>query len=98
MFINDQKFNILPQWLVRFDTSILPHLDADHDAPVPDHFDKGHSVIRVLVQRLMEEDHPTNAAVDAIVCTEEYLPVLSAVLLCVLHSDLGQPLSHAACE
>lgn len=76
----------------------LPHLDSNQDTPVPNHFDKGHTVVRVLVERLMEEDHPSNAAVDAIVCAEENLPVLSAVLLCVLHSDLGQPLGHAACS
>ena len=75
-----------------------PHLDADQDAPVPDHFDKGHTIIRVLVQRLVEEDDPSDAGVDAIVCTEENLPVLSAVLLCVLHSHLRQSLSHAACD
>lgn len=76
----------------------MPNLDADQDAPVPDHFDKAYTVIRVLIQRLMEEDDPSNAAVDAIICTEENLPELSAVLFCVLHPDLGEPLSHAACN
>lgn len=74
-----------------------PHLDADQDAPVPDHFDKGYTIIRVLVQRLMEEDDTSEAAVDTIVCTKENLPKLSAVLLCVLHPYLGQPFRHAAC-
>ena len=74
-----------------------PHLDADQDAPVSDHFHKGYAVIGVLVQRLVEEDDPSDAAVDAIVCAEEDLPVLPAVLLRVLHADLGQPLRHAAC-
>lgn len=76
----------------------LPHLDANQDAPVSDHFDKGHAIIRVLVQRLVEEDDPTDAGVDAIIRTEKDLPVLSAIFLCVLHSNLGQPLSHAACR
>lgn len=76
----------------------LPHLDANQDAPVSDHFDEGHAIIRVLVQRLVEEDDPSNAGVDAIIGTEKDLPVLSAVLLRVLHSNLGQPLSHAACR
>lgn len=74
-----------------------PHLDADQDAPVPDHFDKGHTIIRVLVQRLMEEDDTSEATVDTIVCAKENLPELSAVLLCVLHPYLGQPFRHAAC-
>lgn len=75
----------------------MPHLDANHGAPVPDHFDKGYAVIRVLVQRLMEEDDPSDAGVDTFVCAEENLPELSAILLCVLHPNLGQPLGHAAC-
>lgn len=74
------------------------HLDADQDAPVPDHLDEGYAVIRVLVERLMEEDDPSDAAVDALVRTEENLPELSAVLLRVLHADLGQTLGHAACD
>lgn len=75
-----------------------PHLDADQDAPLPDHFDKGYAIVRVLIQRLMEEDDTSKAAVDAIICAEENLPELSAVLLRVLYSDLGQPLGHAACS
>lgn len=74
------------------------HLDADQDAPVPDHFDKGHAAVRVLVQRLVEEDDASEAAVDAVVGAEENLPELSAVLLRVVHPDLGQTLPHAACE
>lgn len=74
------------------------HLDADQDAPVPDHFHKGHAAVRVLVQRLVEEDDASEAAVDAVVGAEENLPELSAVLLRVVHPDLGQTLPHAACE
>ena len=77
---------------------LMLHLDADQDAPVPDHLDEGYAVIRVLVERLMEEDDPSDAAVDALVRTEENLPELSAVLLRVLHADLGQTLGHAACD
>lgn len=73
-------------------------LDPNQDSPVPDHFDKGNAIIRVLVQGLVEEDDPSDAAVDAIVRTEEDLPILPAVLLRVLHSDLSQPLSHTACS
>lgn len=46
----------------------------------------------------MEEDDASKTTVDAVVCTEENLPELSAVLLCVIHSNLSQPLSHAACS
>lgn len=45
----------------------------------------------------MEEDNSSEAAVDTIVCADEDLPELSAVLLSVLHSHLGQTLPHAAC-
>lgn len=74
-----------------------PDLDSHQDVTVSDHFDKGYTVVRVLVQRLVEEDNPSKAAVDAIICSEEDLPELSAVLLRVLHSHLGQTLPHAAC-
>lgn len=45
----------------------------------------------------MEEDNSSKVAVDPIVCADEDLPELSAVLLSVLHSYLGQALPHAAC-
>lgn len=72
-------------------------LDSHQDVAVSDHFDKGHAAVGVLVQGLVEEDNPSKAAVDAIVCSEEDLAELSAVLLRVLHSHLGQTLPHAAC-
>jgi len=76
----------------------LTDLDANQDASIPDQLNKEYAVIRVLVQRLMEEDDPSDAAVDAVICTKEDLAILPAVLLRVLHSDLGQSLSHAACR
>ena len=93
--ILDQKINlkINEGWC-----DLILHLDADQDAPVPDHLDEGHAIIRVLVERLVEEDDPSDAAVDALVRAEENLPELSAVLLRVLHADLGQTLGHAACD
>lgn len=74
-----------------------PDLDSHQDVAVPDHFDEGHAVVGVLVQGLVEEDHPAEAAVDAIVRAEEDLPELPAVLLRVVHPHLGQTLAHAAC-
>lgn len=91
--IRKSTFKIKKGWC-----DLILHLDADQDAPVPDHLDEGHAVIRVLVERLMEEDDPSDAVVDALVRTEENLPKLSAVLLRVLHADLGQTLGHAACD
>lgn len=79
-------------------SSELTDLDPNQDSPVPDHFYKGNTIIRVLVQGLMEEDNPSNAAVDAIICTKEDLTKLSAIFLRILHPNLGQPLSHAACR
>lgn len=80
-----------------FSTKLL-HLDANQNSPVSDHFDKGYAIVSVLVQRLVEEDDPSDAAVNTVVCTEKDLAILSAVLLCVLHPNLGQPLGHAACS
>lgn len=76
----------------------MTDLDADQDALVPDHFNKGDTFIGVLVQSLVEEDDASDAAVDAIICTEEDLTVLPAVFLRVFYSNLGQPLSNAACS
>lgn len=45
----------------------------------------------------MEEDDTANAAVDARVGSEQKLAVQPPVLLCVLHTDLIEPLGHAAC-
>lgn len=72
-------------------------LDSHQDVTVSDHFDEGYAVVGVLVERLMEDDNSSKAAVDPIVCADEDLPELSAVLLGVLHSHLGQTLPHAAC-
>lgn len=74
-----------------------PDLDSYQDVTVSDHFDKGYAIVWVLVQRLVEEDNPSKAAVDAIVRANQDLPELPAVLLRVLHSHLGQTLPHAAC-
>lgn len=74
-----------------------PDLDSHQDVAVSDHFDEGDAVVGVLVQRLVEEDDPSEAAVDAVIRSEEDLPELSAVLLRVLHPHLGQALPHAAC-
>lgn len=74
-----------------------PDLDSHQDVAVSDHFDERDAVVGVLVQCFMEEDDPSEAAVDAVIRSEEDLPELSAVLLRVLHSHLGQALPHAAC-
>lgn len=76
---------------------LVQYLDSHSDAPVLDHLDKGRAIISVLVQRLMEEDDSSDAAVDAVVSTEEDLAVLPAVLLSVLNPYLVKALPHAAC-
>lgn len=45
----------------------------------------------------MEEDDPSDAAVDALVGCEEQLAVAAPVLLCVLHPDGVQALRHTTC-
>lgn len=73
------------------------HLDSHGDALILDHLDKGCAIISSLVQCLMEEDYTANAAVDAVISTEENLAVLTSILLIVFNSNLVETLSHATC-
>ncbi|CAN7987442.1 unnamed protein product [Ixodes pacificus] len=72
----------------------LVHLDARDDAPVLEHLDEGGAVVCLLVQRLVEQDHPADGAVHRLPAREQQLPVLAPVLLRVLHPDALQALAH----
>lgn len=63
------------------------HLDADDNATVFDELGEGSAIVCVLVKSFVEEDDPSNTAVDALVGCEEQLAVAAAVLLCVLNPD-----------
>lgn len=73
------------------------YLDADHDAAVLDELGEVGAVVGALVEGFVEEDDPSDAAVNALVGREEQLAVATPVLLRVLHPDGVQPLGHAAC-
>uniref|UniRef100_A0A6B0V584 Uncharacterized protein n=1 Tax=Ixodes ricinus TaxID=34613 RepID=A0A6B0V584_IXORI len=72
----------------------LVHLDARDDAPVLEHLDKGGAVVCLLVQCLVEQDHPADGAVHRLPAREQQLPVLAPVLLSVFHTDALQALAH----
>lgn len=72
------------------------HLDAHDNALILDGTDEGDTIIIFLVECLMEEDDTSNALLHTVIGTEQDLAVQTAVLLCVLHPDLAQPLGHAA--
>lgn len=74
------------------------HLDADNNAAIFDELGERSSIISALVEGLMEEDDPSNAAVDALVGCEEQLAVATPVLLRVLNPDGVQTFRHAACR
>lgn len=63
------------------------HLDADDNATVLDELGEASSIICVLVKSFVEEDDPSNTAVDALVGCEEQLAVAAPVLLCVLNPN-----------
>lgn len=63
------------------------HLDADDNATVLDELGEGSAVVCVLVKSFVEEDDPSNTAVDALVGCEEQLAVAAPVLLRVLNPD-----------
>lgn len=74
----------------------LVHLDAHHYTLVFDQLGEGLAVIRLLVERLMEEDDTANAGVDPVFGGEEELAVKPPVLLCVLCVDALEAFGHAA--
>ncbi len=74
----------------------LVHLDAHHYALLFDQLGEELAIIRLLVQRLVEEDDATNAGVDLVVGGEEELAVKPSVLFCVLGADILEALGHAA--
>ena len=53
----------------------------------------------LLVEGLVEEDDSGDVFLEfLLLCCEEELTVLPAVLLRVLHVDVGQALTHGACN
>lgn len=73
------------------------YLDPDSDALVLYHLNERDAIIRVLVECFVEEDHSTDAVINAIISGEEHLTEETAVLLIVLYPYLVQTLPHAAC-
>lgn len=74
----------------------LVHLDAHHRALLFDQLGEGLAVVRLLVERLVEEDDAADAGVDPVVGGEEELAVKPSVLLRVLCIDALEALGHAA--
>lgn len=72
------------------------HLDAHHYTLVFDQLGEGLAVVRLLVERLVEEDDAANAGVDPVFGGEEELAVKPPVLLCVLCVDALEAFGHAA--
>lgn len=73
------------------------HLDADNNVAVFDERGEGSAIVCALVEGFMEEDDPSDTAVDALVGCEEQLAVATPVLLCVLNPDGVQTFCHTAC-
>ena len=72
----------------------VTHLDSWDDALLLDQLNKRCSVVALLVQGLMEEDDSADVVADGGVCGEEELAVQTAILLGVLHVDVGKSLTH----
>lgn len=70
------------------------YLDANNDAFIFDDLRKKYSLVRLLVQRFVEEDNPTHTLGDGWVDREEEIAEVAAVLFIVLHIDLLQTLAH----
>lgn len=76
--------------------SEAPHLDANNNALVLDELGEELATVRLLVERLVEEDHPAHAVGHAVTGGEEDVAEGAAVLLVVLHVDLLQALPHGS--
>lgn len=74
----------------------LVHLDANNHALLFDQLGEELAVIRLLVERLVEEYDTADAGVDLFVGSEEELAVQPPVLLRVLGVDVLEALGHAA--
>lgn len=74
----------------------LVHLDAHHHALLFDQLGEELAVVRLLVERLVEEDDAADAGVDPLVGGEQELAVKPPVLLRVLGVDALEALGHAA--
>ena len=74
----------------------LVHLDADHLVALPDQLGEQLAVVRLLVERLVEEDDAADAGCHAVVGREQQLAVQPAVLLRVLRVDALEALGDGA--
>ncbi len=72
----------------------IVHLDAHHHALLFDQLGEELAIVRLLVERLVEEDDAADAGVDPAVCGEEELAVKPPVLLRVLSVDALEALGH----
>lgn len=76
--------------------SRAPHLDADNNALLLDDLGEELATVRLLVERLVEEDDPAHAVGHGGIAGEEDVAERAAVLLVVLHVDLLQTLPHGS--
>lgn len=72
------------------------HLDSHHDPLFLEDVSEQLSLAVLLVEGLMEQDHTPDALVDGGIHSEKDFSELSAILLCVLHLDPLQAVSHGA--
>lgn len=76
--------------------SQTPHLDAHNNALILDDLGEELAAVRLLVERLVEEDDPTHTVGHGGIRGEEDVTECAAVLLVVLHVDLLQTLPHGS--
>lgn len=76
--------------------SRAPHLDANNNALILDDLGEELATVRLLVERLVEEDDPAHAVGHGGIAGEEDVAERAAVLLVVLHVDLLQTLPHGS--
>lgn len=73
------------------------HLDAGDDAAVFKDLDKRSSIVGLLVEGFVKQDHAADGTVHLLAAGKQQLPVLAPVLLGVLNTNPLQPLAHGGC-
>ena len=76
----------------------LVDLDARDDVVIAQYLDEGRTVVRLLVEGLVEENDAADVLARLLADAEQKLSILPAVLFYVLNVDGSQPLAHGACN
>lgn len=74
----------------------LVYLDAGNNTIILEHLDKRCAIIGFLVEGLVEENDTRDVLCQWLASGEEQLAVLTAIILVVLHANVGEAFAHGS--